>query len=265
MLPGGNAFAAEMLLKKLSKSIPQKNLRPQSLVFDVRATDDGAEIAYIDAAGKVSVIAAKAVVMSCPKFIGAKIINDFEPERIEAIRKLKYRSYLVANVLLNGKIKKNFYDLYLLGNGSFNPSDIRTASKTQNATDVVLANFASPNNSSTVLTLYRAFPYDGARAEIFVPETLEMHKKTFETQVINSILPFLGFNASDIKDIRLARWGHPLPVAAKGLIAEKVVDQLYAPFKEKVFFVEQDNWALPAFETAVTEAINWVPKIEKAL
>jgi hypothetical protein len=29
--------------------------------------------------------------------------------------------------------------------------------------------------------------------------------------------------------------------------------------------VEQDNWALPAFETAVTEALLFAPWVEKAL
>jgi hypothetical protein len=32
-----------------------------------------------------------------------------------------------------------------------------------------------------------------------------------------------------------------------------------------VFFVEQDNWALPAFETGVTEAITWSPEVAKVL
>jgi hypothetical protein len=32
-----------------------------------------------------------------------------------------------------------------------------------------------------------------------------------------------------------------------------------------VFFVEQDNWALPAFETAVTEALTFAPLVEGVL
>jgi len=32
-----------------------------------------------------------------------------------------------------------------------------------------------------------------------------------------------------------------------------------------VFFVEQDNWALPSFETAVGEAWHFAPRVAKAL
>jgi hypothetical protein len=63
----------------------------------------------------------------------------------------------------------------------------------------------------------------------------------------------------------VARWGHPLPVAATGLIAGGVVDRIRQPFRDRGFFVEQDNWALPAFETAATEALLWAPEIAKRL
>ena len=69
----------------------------------------------------------------------------------------------------------------------------------------------------------------------------------------------------NIVDLRIARWGHPLPVAATGLIANGTVEALRTPFHGRVFFVEQDNWALPAFETGVTEAITWSPEVAKVL
>ncbi|MBI3043130.1 MAG: hypothetical protein HYY78_09935 [Betaproteobacteria bacterium] len=56
-----------------------------------------------------------------------------------------------------------------------------------------------------------------------------------------------------------------MPVAAAGLIADGVPERLREPFRQRVFFVEQDNWALPAFETAVTEALVFAPQVEKAL
>jgi len=34
---------------------------------------------------------------------------------------------------------------------------------------------------------------------------------------------------------------------------------------QRVFFVGQDNWALPALETAVADALHFAPRVEKAL
>ena len=56
-------------------------------------------------------------------------------------------------------------------------------------------------------------------------------------------------------DIRISRWGHALPVAQTGLIADGTLEKIRKPFRERVFFVEQDNWALPALDTSVNEAL----------
>ncbi|HEX2725967.1 MAG TPA: hypothetical protein VHN20_09130, partial [Beijerinckiaceae bacterium] len=79
------------------------------------------------------------------------------------------------------------------------------------------------------------------------------------------LLPLFGFGAADVKDYRLARWGHPLPLAATGLIANGVVDTLRRPMADKVFFVEQDNWAVPAIETAIGESLVFAPQIADRL
>ena len=74
-------------------------------------------------------------------------------------------------------------------------------------------------------------------------------------------------NASpeNVMDLRLSRWGHPLPVAEAGLIANGTIDVIRKPFKRRVFFVEQDNWILPAFETAAGEAMIWAPVVDQFL
>ena len=41
------------------------------------------------------------------------------------------------------------------------------------------------------------------------------------------------------------------------------VDRLRKPFRDGLFFVQQDNWALPAIETATAEASHWPPRADK--
>ncbi len=265
ILPGGNSCVAEKFVEKLNSPGSGAMLRPKSLVFDVSADEQGVNISYLDSEGKVKCVRSRVAIMSCPKFVASKLINEIEPARVEDIKKLKYRSYFVANLLLKGNNVEPFYDLYLLKNAAGNIKDIIKETEEQGVTDVILGNFATSASRDTVLTLYRAFPYDGARPLIFSNDSYERYRKTFEDQISSQILPMLGLQQKDVVDLRIARWGHPLPLAEKGLIASGTLENIQMPFRKRVFFAEQDNWALPAFETAILEAIYWQKKAREMI
>lgn len=257
VFPGGNAGILERVVGRLASELPRESLRTDALVYDVKAASDGVVVSYQDGSKRNVAIKADYVVMACPKFVAAKLIDDLETERLEAIRKLRYHGYLVGNVLLNGKAPESFYDLYLMGEGKVDTSDVMAATKKQKVTDVILANYVQASDKGTVLTLYRGMPYTGSRAELYLPDAYKTARAEFEEQIHREILPLLKLRKEDVVDLRIARWGHPLPVAAPGLIKDGTTELLRKPFKERVFFVEQDNWALPAFETSATESITW--------
>jgi protoporphyrinogen oxidase len=235
-------------------------------VYDVTVDGRRAGVSYVDTAGKTHLIKAKSVVMACPKFVVNRVLSQIEPFRAAAIKRLSYRAYITANVCIAGsKGAAPFYDLYMLGDGLKQGHDIRQAATATKVTDVIFATFARGSKDWTVLTLYRAFPYEGARGELLSPGSYSQYRQEFEKQIRESILPLLKINPKHVVDLRLARWGHPLPVHAPNLIADGVVETIRAPFKERVFFVEQDNWALPAFETVATEALHWAPRIDDFL
>ena len=263
--PGGNSAIAEQVLTKLEESVGESRLRTEHTVFDVTVTENGVNVASMDATGAVKVIRARAVVMSCPKFVVSRILSGIEEPRVEAIKKLRYHSYLVANVLLNKPIKDDFYDLFMIGNGAFDPADLQGSANRQRVTDVVLGSFAKGAAGRSVLTLYRGIPYDGGRGLLLSDGAYQQFKGEFEQQIQDEILKLVGASPSDVQDLRITRWGHPLPSADAGLIANGVIDAIRKPFQERVFFVEQDNWMLPAFETAATEALIWAPVIDKYL
>lgn len=54
-------------------------------------------------------------------------------------------------------------------------------------------------------------------------------------------------------------------MAVNDLIAYGTVDALRVSFRDRAFVVQQDNWALPAFETAVIEARLFAPEIDRLL
>jgi protoporphyrinogen/coproporphyrinogen III oxidase len=262
--PGGNSAVAEALLGRLAADLPYSHLRTSAVVIDARVRGDGVQVSYEDAQGNFRSLLAQAVILACPKFAVAKLLHEIEEDRLAAIGKLRYNAYLVANVLLKDTVKDDFYDLFLLGEGQVG-ADLPAAALQQKATDVVLASYARPQPDRAALTLYRAIPHEGGRSLILGDDTLPKYRSDFQEQIEREILPLVGRSAADVVDIRVARWGHPLPVAASGLIASGLPEALRKPFRGRVFFVEQDNWALPAFETAVTEALLFAPQVEKAL
>ncbi len=263
--PGGNARIAERLLQRIIKEVPAQNLRPKCVVVQVKVENNFVHVLYEDFEGKLRQIKAKAAIMSCPKFIASKILTGIEPERQKAIAKLKYRSYMTANLLVNKRVKGNYYDLFMVGKDNLDFSDIKKAQAERNATDFVLANFASPSDKHSVLTFYRAFPCDGIRQELIQPDSHGTYKKLFEKQITDEILPLIDAKESDIVDLRLTRWGHALPLCEKGIYTDGTIDRLRMPFKDKVFFVEQDSWAYPSFQTGATEIALIKKDVEKAL
>lgn len=251
---GGNAAIAERLVERLEGALPAGHLRPGSLVVDVRVTGDKVTVAYEDAKGTLKRVEARAVVMACPKFIAKKLIDDLEPERLLAIDRVKYRSYLLANVLLKKALPPDVFDLFL---GGSSPSD------KDRATDVALANFAAKSPRGSVLTLYRPMPFDGARYRLLQSNAFDKCYGEFLAQIEGEVLPIFDTKPSEVVDIRLTRWGHAIPVSEKGRLADGTAASLRKPYRGRVFFVEQDNWMLPAIETSAHEALHFAPKIRK--
>lgn len=60
--------------------------------------------------------------------------------------------------------------------------------------------------------------------------------------------------SDDVLDVRLTRWGHPLPLAEVGLVADGHCEAARRPIAGRVFFAHQDNWCSPAFEPSFATA-----------
>lgn len=259
--PGGNAGIAEALVKNLhlKKSVPLTSLRTESLVFKVRVLDDngGAEITYIDPSGKQTTVIAKAVIFAAPKFVAAQVIEGLEPERLVAIKSLRYRSYLVANLLVDGeslldeKGQPKFFDAYFVDTQGAQDDRFPVA------TDAIYGNFAHPDARRMILTIYRPLPYDNLRGELAAMD-YEKLKEGFDRQIRSAILPSLGIASDKTVSLRITRWAHPLPLAQTGVFSgngkKPTVDILGAPFRNVIFFANQDNWMLPGFESLFVTA-----------
>lgn len=264
VLPGGNGLLAEQLIKHLRPAIGDKNLRAGEIVLRVEVKGDGVAVhSFCPETQKLTLIEAEAVVMACPKFVVGNILKNIEQERLDAIEQYKYRSYIVANVLVNKKIDPTFYEILMVKG-----TDLKNKMNGKNlrrATDIVHASFGSVGTDHTVISMYRPMPYDGGRQELFASGAYEKFRSEFENQIRNDVLPVLKINPSEMVDIRLAQWGHSIPIAQPGLLSGNICQKVRAPHKNRVFFAEQDNWALPCVETSIGEAIYWEPFVREAM
>jgi hypothetical protein len=184
------------------------------------------------------------------------MIKDLEandPAKRKAMGEVFTNPYLVVNVLLNAPIALDFYDLFLLEDGMFPFTDAQIENE-HRPIDVVAGNYAAgPNQPRSVLTFYWPRPSGTAVFDILPNTAFEAHAQKLIPH-LQRVLDTLGVERSRVHAVRMTRWGHAMPTAYAGFLAKGIPAELRRPYRDTVFFANQDNWALPAFETCLLEA-----------
>jgi hypothetical protein len=273
VFPGGNAWLAERFWTKLKHleaegACDPVHLRASCRVVDVRLAKGGrVQVTYLDAAGRARGLLARQVVMANAKHIAKQMLPDLEridPQRRIAMDAINNVAYLVANVLVHEPLKREFYDLFLLHDESF-PMDGGAFSLTNPVVDVLAGDYAQPGGPTTVLTLYWPLPYHWARFRILTEEHWRGFAANLAGQLRERIFPLLGLSLESIEQVRLTRWGHAMPLAFPGLIAQGICETVRAPLEDRIYFISQDNWALPAVENSLLDALEFTGQISAVL
>ncbi len=249
------------------------HLRPGRRVVDLRIEPDGRSlVTWVEPDGSFSSLLAKEVVMACPKNIARHIIHNLEedePIRYGAMR-LNRRAYMVANVVIDRPAPLEFYDIFLLNNPETFPMSDGEASSFWQYTDVLDGSFTpGPYANSlptrpSVLTLYWPLPFESARFTLVLGDPILAYGEALASK-IRSTLELVGLSDSNVMEIRLTRWGHALPLARVGFLADGIPQILKNPYRDSVHFVNQDNWALPAVENSILDALEVAESIKARL
>ncbi len=278
VFPGGNAYMADRLweeLGALDANTPPgcrpNHLRAGCKVVDVRMDRSGdVRITYQDRDGRYRIMLAEYVVMACSKHIAKYMLPNLETldePKFNAME-LEYRAYAMVNVLLNTEIPPDFYDVFLLRDGAF-PANTGQAEQYFHATDVLDGSFTPSHlppkpGTRNVLTFYWPLSYPQGRFDLVLDDPYARFASAIAAQ-LREVLPTLELDESSVEEVRLTRWGHALPLAEPGFIASGKPAELLRPFEGKVYFVNQDNWALPAVENCVFDAVNVSEEIASQL
>jgi len=274
--PGGNAWVADVLWKRLVRAYRSAGgdallgrLRANQRVVDVRPIPGNrVQVTYKDESGTYRSLAARKVVMACSKHIAKHLLPGLEandPDKFEAMSSVTTCSYLVANVLLESPIEAEFYDVFLMGDGSF-PMDEAQAAARVPVVDLLDGAFTRPASSRrNVLTLYWPLPWPSARLSLLELEPAWQEYANRLAPQVEAMLALLDVPRRAVRQVRMSRWGHAMPIASPEFIASGLAQHVRRPYLENVYFVNQDNWALPAFETCLLEAQTWAAAIDVSL
>lgn len=259
VFPGGNSFITQGLYQFLRNTVGSSQLRTKNTVLKVIAGNDYVDIVVEESLNKLKTIRAKYAVLAAPKFVAKKIVTGLRVEQLKAMDSIEYRSYMVGNVVLNKKIKSKGFDLYCLDNKiPETPTPSRTM--TDGFTDMIFASWAQKDASDkTILTLYKAFPYQGARQYLLNPMAHNKHRD-FMLQELQGYFPALGITSQDMAAVRMTLWGHAVPVCRAGLASSKFLELASQPLGN-IFFANQDNSVSPSYESAESASLEVAKQI----
>lgn len=273
VLPGGNArmvFEIWQRLTQLEHRV-RPECRPHFLrgrcrVIDVRPLGERLKVTYYDANQTLRSIRARFVIMAGSKHIAKYVLFDLEHwdwAKLQAMDQLETLPYLVANVLLNAPIQRDFYDCFLLGDGIHYPMNGEELEQNPIVSDMLRGDYTNEGPRS-VLTLYWPLSWASARFTLLLNNPWDHYVQLLLPQ-LRHMLSLLDVPETAIRQVRLTRWGHAMPISRPGLIANGIVETAARPIDNKVFFVNQDDWALPAVENSVLDAKSVTDQIRRML
>ncbi|MBL8878134.1 MAG: FAD-dependent oxidoreductase [Phycisphaerales bacterium] len=274
VLPGGNAYMTNELWRRLGRL--DRDIRPECrphhlrsgcIVTDVRLDAGGVLVTYMDQRRNMHTIAAERVIVAAPKFVAKRFIHNLEAldaEKWNAIHQVFTYGYLVVNVLLNQPVERDFYEIWMLGDSDF-PLGSPETDEQRPVTDLVNGSFATRETGGRhVLTFYYPLPFATSRFTLLIGEPHADYAARIAPHV-RRLLARLGIPDSAVQQVRMSRWGHAMPLASPRVLADGLAEKLRRPIADRIFFVNQDNWALPAVETCLLEAETMTGRVEELL
>lgn len=252
-LPGGNAAITQKLYAALIQRHGVDAIRSNSFVLDVKVLKDRVRVSTFEN-GKITTIDAKQAIFAAPKFLARTMFDEVPEALARSFGQISYRSYLVANVSLNAaNFTPPHYDIFRMeGTAAEAPSAMKPSPRPY--TDAVMADWAKGGSvSNPVITIYRPLPADGARQFLFADTAFEKHK-SYVKDGLAPLLKSLGLNENSIEGIRMSRWGHAVPLARRGFIADGHASTIESAYGNRLQFIGQDTWVNAAFETALATA-----------
>ena len=163
------------------------------------------QVTYFDAAQNLRSISARFVIMAGSKHIAKHVLFDLEHwdfDKAGAMAQISTAAYLVANVLLNSPIERDFYDCFLLGDGVHYPMNGEQLEQNPIVTDMLRGDYTREQGPRSVLTLYWPLSWASARFTLLLNDPWQHYTGLLVPQ-IRRMLSLLDVSASAVRQVRL--------------------------------------------------------------
>ncbi len=221
--PGGLGRISQALEAALEKS-GRGRIRKGATAVQVKPEGSSIHVSYIEDHEPVT-IAARTVIIACPKFIGKKIIQGLDEDHYRSMNALRYAPYLVVNLCAREVIYNGSYDTNIPA-----PSLVVDF----NVADWVLNRDNAETKRPQVLTCFVPRP-ESDRAGILKDEyCLEIGQR-----VVERLGRWFPGAQSKIDEVRIYRRGHPMFLSAPGVLT-RLVPKIRQPLGN-IFFAHSDS------------------------
>lgn len=214
------------------------HLRKQVTVLRVEHKGTKVHVSYHEG-GEIRTVAARAVVIACPKFVAKRLIAGLDDDHREAMQQMRYAPYLVANVCSREVIYNGSYDTNIPA-----PSLVVDF----NVADWVVNRNNRNLHRPSVLTCYLPRPEE-ERALLLDDE----HVLSLGERVVEHLDRWFPGARRKIEEVRLYRRGHPMFLAAPGVLT-RLAPRIRKPLGS-IFFAHSDSeGGVSEYSTALTAA-----------
>jgi Flavin containing amine oxidoreductase len=221
--PGGLGRISLALEAALNKAAPA-NIRTKATVLQVEPKGTTVNVSYSEGQ-EIRTVAAKAVIMACPKFIAKKLVKGLNNEQYEAMAAERYQPYVVANVCLNRVVYNGSYDTNIPY-----PSTIVDF----NVADWVENRDNKNVNRPSVLTCY--VPRPESQRSRLLDDSYVLGLGETVVELLNRWFPG---SKQYVEEVHLYRRGHPMYVSAPGVLT-RIAPKVRKPMGN-IFFAHSDS------------------------
>ena len=242
--PGGNSCVSEGLAAHLGDSIELN-----ATVVSIEQDSNNCFVTYIDGQGLEITVQSKAVVWACQKHYAPYVIKGLPEEQKQAFTKVRYDSFIVANVLT----KEIFYD-----------AAFATYFEDTLFTDMIIADWMVTNGNKKVgsgepevYTLY--CPIGEHNRSKVLAEPAENWVRV----IMKGLKKYFPEAEKSVEDIKLFRYGHHYVLGYPGFITgpRTIAKRPWG----RIFFAKDDMQGVPCLESAVWSGIDASSKLREKL
>jgi protoporphyrinogen oxidase len=221
--PGGLGRISLALEEAITKAAPGR-VKKKATVLQIEPKGAKVRVSYSDG-HEIRTVAAKAVIVACPKFIGKKLIRGLDGEHYDAMNAMRYQPYIVANVCFNRVVYNGSYDTnvpYPSPVVDFNVADWVDNRENRNV------------NRPSVLTCYVPRP-ESERWRVLD----DAYVLGLGETVVERLNLWLPGSKQYVEEVHLYRRGHPMYVSAPGVLT-RIAPRIRKPMGN-IFFAHSDT------------------------